>query len=89
MEAIQSKKPSSTALFTNLLGVSMTRMNNKGDKRSHCLIPLELGKKPGASLLIKIEKRMVKLQNEIQFLDFLGKPVFSRIAKRKLQETSL
>jgi len=57
------KKPSTT-LITNLLRVSMTRMNNKGNKGSPCLIPLELGKKPDASALIKIEKREVEMQNE-------------------------
>jgi len=59
-------------------------MNNKGDKGSPCLRPLELEKKPDASPLIRIEKRTMEIQKEIHFLHLLGNPIFSRIAKRKL-----
>jgi len=54
---------------------------------SPCLRPLELEKKPYASLLIKIEKRTIEMQKEIKFLPSLEKSIFSRIARRKFQKT--
>jgi len=62
-------------------------MNNRGDKGSPCLRSLELEKKPEGLLIIKIEKQTVDMQKEIHFLHLVGNLIFSRISKRKFQET--
>ena len=78
-------QPSWTTLSNILPRASMSKTNGKGDKRSPCLNPLELSKKPKREPLIKIEKRTVDRQKKIHYLHLSENPLRSSNFIRKPQ----
>jgi len=81
------RNPTFVALIINLLKVSITKINNKGERGSPFCNPLVLGKNPAASPLTKTEKWTVEIQKCTHFLHFEGKSILSRIVMRKFHDT--
>ena len=67
---ITDMSPSLTALSNILLKAFITMTNNKRDKGSPCLIPLELSKKSHGVPLMRMENLTIEMQKKTHLLHF-------------------